>query len=69
MFDSSPGLTIDTTGGPVTFPRPVPAVIPDTLPPADQTPARNNGNTVVFVGAAAIVLMILAYVGLRSHGE
>jgi hypothetical protein len=45
-----------------------------TLPasPSSDTaaaPAPNQGNTIVVVGALAVVLMVLAWVGLKSHNE
>lgn len=58
-------LVIDTLTGPVIFPPVVVRPIPELEAPA---PA-DNGNQKVLIGSLAIVLMVLAYVGLRSHND
>jgi len=66
-LDSDAPIMINTTDGAgVSFPAPQPAPLPPMITTA--APA-NDGNQKVLVGGLAVVLMVLAWVGLRSHGE
>jgi hypothetical protein len=63
MLDTSGG------GGPITFPAPQPAPIPMLPPVVTMATSASQDNQKVLIGGLAIVLIILASVGLRSHGE
>jgi len=59
---------LDTLGGGVvSFPAPQVAQLPPVIVTAEPVP--NQGNQKVLVGALAIVAIVLAWVGLQSHGE
>jgi hypothetical protein len=61
------GLVIDTTLGQVLFPSPQAAQLPPMV--ISEQPVSDNGNQRVLIGALAILLIILAGVGLRSHNS
>jgi hypothetical protein len=69
MMDGDAGTVfLDTLGGGgITFPAPQVVQLPPMVITAE--PPANQGNQKVVIGSLAIVLMVLAWVGLKSHGE